>query len=69
MNSLLWPEEFIKWMCFIINGRTVLISNEYFHVGVSEPAEEERDGRKKKYPSPQKTRSESSERRFVFIFN
>ncbi|XP_058440234.1 RNA-binding protein 27 isoform X8 [Marmota monax] len=28
-----------------------------------EPAEEERDGRKKKYPSPQKTRSESSERR------
>ncbi|EPY83072.1 hypothetical protein CB1_000597005, partial [Camelus ferus] len=28
-----------------------------------EPAEEERDGRKKKYPSPQKARSESSERR------
>ncbi|XP_059949564.1 RNA-binding protein 27 isoform X5 [Mesoplodon densirostris] len=28
-----------------------------------EPAEEERDARKKKYPSPQKTRSESSERR------
>lgn len=32
-----------------------------------EPAEEERDTRKKKYPSPQKSRSESSERRFVFV--